>query len=186
METQNQRLVSQHAVCLSSGTRPEVSNGSRNPAQFEPPHIFILASLLSHHHCEILITVLHTLFMNDTMLHKGVNKRDCCLSVTNIFTLVHSANVPSLAFTVTVQHAVGPLPTVWKFSTIPLPTCTLQAANITQKNTRSVFWARLQRAYTANYTAEGPGWDSESFRVVSCEYNTHSCKAQMCHWRMLL
>lgn len=149
VETQNQRLVSQHAVCLSSGTRPEVSNGSRNPALFGPPHIFILASLLSCHHCEILITVLHTLFMNDTMLQKGVNKRDCCLSVTNIFTLVHSANVPSLAFTVTVQHRVGPLPTVWKFSTIPLPTCT--------RNTRSVLGARLQKAYTANYTADGPG-----------------------------
>lgn len=60
------------------------------------------------------------------------------LTLTNIFTLPHSANVPSLAFTLTVQHTVGPLPTVWKFSTITLPTCTLQAANITQRNTRSV------------------------------------------------
>lgn len=61
-----------------------------------------------------------------------------CLSLSNIFTLQCSANVPSLAFTLTVQHTVGPLPTVWKFSTITLPTCTSQAANMTQRNTRSV------------------------------------------------
>lgn len=30
VETQNQRLISQCAVCLSSGSRPVVSKGSRN------------------------------------------------------------------------------------------------------------------------------------------------------------
>lgn len=36
-------------------------------------------------------------------------------------------------FTVTVQCTMGPFPTVWKFSTVLLPTCILQAANVTLK-----------------------------------------------------
>lgn len=59
------------------------------------------------------------------------------LTLTNIFSLPYSANVPSLAFTVTVQHTVGPIPTVSEFSTITPPTCTLHAANRTLRNTRS-------------------------------------------------
>lgn len=95
--------------------------------------------------------------MNEALLYRGVNVCDCCLSLINIFTLQCSANVPSLAFTVTVQHTVGPLPKVWKFSTITLPTCTPQTANITQKGYTIGLGARLQKAYTASYTAEGAG-----------------------------
>lgn len=61
-----------------------------------------------------------------------------CLTLADIFTLLHSANVPSLAFTITVQHTLGPLSIVRKFSAITLPICTLQAANITQRNKGSV------------------------------------------------
>lgn len=40
---------------------------------------------------------------------------------------------------------VGLHPTVWKFSTITLPTCTLQAAKITQRNTRRVLECDYRR-----------------------------------------
>lgn len=89
----------------------------------------------------------------------------------------HSANVPGLAFSHCATRIVGPLTTAWKFSTITLPTCTSQAANITQRNTRSVLEPDYRRhTQLASYTAEGAGGDSESFRVVSCECNTQCCQ----------
>lgn len=83
--------------------------------------------------------------------HQGVQRRELMrllfVSLTlskTVFTLLRSAaNLPCLAFTIIVQSTMWLLSIV--FSTITLPICTLQATNITQRNTRSVLGPNYRR-----------------------------------------
>lgn len=62
-----------------------------------------------------------------------MNATAVCLSLTNIFTLMHSANVPSLAFTVTVQHTSNSVEVFHHHSS----NTHFAGWDITQRNTRS-------------------------------------------------
>lgn len=50
---------------------------------WRPPGIFALGSSLSYHQCEILIAAPQPLFMNGTLVYRGVNEYDCCLCLSH-------------------------------------------------------------------------------------------------------
>lgn len=76
VETWNQRLASQRAVCLSSGTGPEVSKRQKERTLLGPPCIFTLTSVVS-----VKFSLQCCIHPPNTLLYKGVNKRDCRLSL---------------------------------------------------------------------------------------------------------
>lgn len=141
VETQNRRLISQRAVCLSSCTGLGVSNAAGTHTVRAVWHrhfcLFVKQSSVWKSYC-----CSHCLWMNDTLLYRGVNECDCCLSLSHSheqFPSTALCKCAKLSFhNHCATHRRDHFHRCGSFAPSLFQTCTSQAANITQRNTTSV------------------------------------------------